>query len=231
MQIIFATNNWHKVEEVMAKLSVFVPKDFYPYKNDALKIEILTLDDIHFHEEIKETGSTLEENALIKARAIWNFCRKPCFGDDTGLEIDALDGEPGVYSARYAAQNSADGNSTQVAQANTETTIKNETEENIFEKNIQKVLSKLSGIENRKARFRTVIAYIDSNGKEHLFEGIVDGKIIDEKHGSDGFGYDPIFIPDGYNITFAEMSLPEKNKISHRGKALDKFVAFFQNFM
>jgi XTP/dITP diphosphohydrolase len=206
MQIIFATNNQHKVNEVMDKLSTPLP--------NLQKMDILTLNDIDFHEEIEETGTTLEENALIKARAIWNFCRKPCFGDDTGLEIDALNGEPGVYSARYAV-------------IPPKTISKSNMAENIFEKNIQKVLSKLSKTNNRKAKFRTVIAYIDSNGKEHLFEGNISGKIIDKKCGTGGFGYDPIFIPNDYNITFAEMSLSEKNKISHRSQALDKFVTFF----
>ena len=189
-KIIFATNNKHKLEEVQQIL--------------AGNFEVLGLNEIGFAGDIPETGKTLEENASIKSKFVFEKFGMNCFSDDTGLEIEALDGRPGVYSARYAGE---DGNA---------------------ENNIAKILSELHGIENRKARFRTVVSLI-LDGKEHFFEGIANGQISDEKRGGVGFGYDPVFIPDGYNQTFAEMSSELKNTISHRKKAMDKLVSFLKN--
>ena len=156
-------------------------------------------------DEIAETGTTFRENASIKSNYIYHKYHLNCFGDDSGLEIDALNGEPGVYSARYAGK------------------------QGDHKANINKVLDRLGSSENRKARFRTVISLI-WNGKEHFFEGTVEGTIRHERSGSEGFGYDPIFQPDGYDITFAEMSLDEKNRISHRAIAVEKLVAFWGQF-
>jgi XTP/dITP diphosphohydrolase len=186
-QLVFATNNRHKLEEVAAKLNG--------------KIKLLSLDDIGCHTDIAETGQTFAANASIKSKYIYNQYQLNCFGDDSGLEIEALNNEPGIYSARYAG---AHGN---------------------HQANIAKVLDKLKGSDNRKARFRTVISLI-WGGEEHFFEGTVEGTIRHELSGSDGFGYDPIFEPDGYDITFAQMSMDEKNSISHRGRAMDKLIAF-----
>lgn len=154
-----------------------------------------------FKEELPETGDTLEANALQKARFVLQHTGKACFADDTGLEIFSLDGRPGVYSARYAgeAKNAAD--------------------------NMAKILSEMKDCKDRSARFRTVIAFVDGK-HEHLFEGIVAGRIIEEKRGVKGFGYDPIFVPDGFLKAFAEMELEEKNSVSHRGRAIRKFVDF-----
>jgi XTP/dITP diphosphohydrolase len=187
MQLIFATNNANKLKEVNSLLSS--------------SITLKSLTDIGFNEDIPETENTLEGNALLKARYIAQKFNCNCFADDTGLEIVALNGEPGVYSARYAGEH------------------KNS------EDNIQKVLEKLKGKDNRQAQFRTVIALI-LDDKEYLFEGIVKGKITEEKRGTDGFGYDPIFIPDGFDKTFAEMTLSEKNQVSHRAIALNKMAEF-----
>lgn len=186
-ELVFATNNRHKLEEVYAKT--------------ADKITLLTLEDIGCHEDIEETGITFAENALIKSRYVFDNYHLNCFGDDSGLEIDALNGEPGVYSARYAGKH---GDHTA---------------------NIKKVLSNLRGIDNRRARFKTVICLL-WNDEEHFFEGTVEGSIRHEPAGTGGFGYDPIFQPDGYTITFAEMSMDEKNRISHRAKALEKLTGF-----
>jgi XTP/dITP diphosphohydrolase len=186
-QLVFATNNLHKMEEVSAKIKG--------------RIKLLSLDDIDCHDEIAETGTTFRENASIKSNYIYHKYHTNCFGDDSGLEIDALNGEPGVYSARYAGK------------------------QGDHEANIEKVLARLGEAENRKARFRTVISLIWEGG-EHFFEGVVEGTIRHERAGAKGFGYDPIFQPDGYAITFAEMSLEEKNRISHRAKAVEKLVAF-----
>ena len=186
-KIVFATNNKHKLNEIR--------------KITTGKIEILSLSDINCNEEIEETGTTLEENALIKARYVKNKYGYDCFADDTGLEVEALNGEPGVYSSRYAG---ADCNP---------------------EDNMIKLLTVLQGSNNRNAQFRTVIAAI-LNNKEHLFEGIVKGKITEEKKGNNGFGYDPIFMPNGYNHTFGELSNEVKNQISHRALAMDKVTAF-----
>ena len=189
-ELIFATNNQHKITEIQSLISD--------------KIVLESLMDIGCTEDIPETADTLEGNALLKARFVFDNYGKNCFADDTGLEIEALDGRPGAYSARYAT----DGHN--------------------FEANINKVLIELSGLRNRKARFRTVIALI-LNGTVHYFEGIVNGEIISERRGSKGFGYDPVFLPDGYKLTFAEMPLIEKNKISHRARAVSKLVDFLKS--
>lgn len=163
--------------------------------------KIISLEEIGIKEEIPETGSTLHENALQKAAYIFNKTGEDCFADDTGLEIAALDKRPGVYSARYAGINCS------------------------AEDNINKVLDELDGVTNRNAVFKTVIALI-INGKEFFFEGGIDGNILTNKTGHQGFGYDPIFLPNGYKISFAEMSLDEKNNISHRAKAVKKLIHF-----
>ncbi|MDP9079736.1 MAG: non-canonical purine NTP diphosphatase [Bacteroidota bacterium] len=186
-QLVFATNNAHKLEEVAAKIEG--------------QIQLLSLDDIGCFDDIAETGVTFRENASIKSHYIHDKYKLDCFGDDSGLEIDALNSEPGVYSARYAGEH---GN---------------------HEANINKVLTGLKNEINRRARFRTVISLI-WNGEEHFFDGAVEGTIRHERSGSKGFGYDPIFQPDGYAVTFAEMSLDEKNSISHRAIAVEKLVAF-----
>jgi len=189
-EIVFATNNEHKLIEIQSLIG-----DSFTLK---------TLRQIGCTRDIPETASTLEGNALLKAEYVYSTYSKNCFADDTGLEIDALDSRPGVFSARYAT----DGHD--------------------FEANIDKVLFELSGISNRKARFRTVIALIIS-GKVTYFEGIVKGEIITERRGNKGFGYDPVFLPLGYNKTFAEMPFLEKNKISHRAKAVSKLVEFLKS--
>lgn len=189
-ELIFATNNHHKLTEIQLIIG------------DSFKIR--SLQQIGCSEDIPETEPTLEGNALLKAQYIYDRFGKNCFADDTGLEIEALNGRPGVFSARYAT----DGHD--------------------FEANIDKVLQELSDIPNRKARFRTVIALI-LDGTVHYFEGIVNGKIINERKGIKGFGYDPVFLPDGYDLTFAEMPLEEKNKISHRARAVNKLVSFLNS--
>lgn len=182
-----ASNNKHKIEEMSAIMGS--------------SFSFLSLEDIGCSEELPETQNTLEGNALQKARFVFDRYKIPCFADDTGLEVEALHGEPGVYSARYAGP-------TRDAEAN-----------------MNLLLNKLEGKSNRHARFRTVIALIDNQG-EHLFEGIVEGTITHEKCGSGGFGYDPIFQPKGYTQTFGEMPLSEKNQISHRAKAVEKLCAY-----
>lgn len=186
-KLIFATNNEHKVEEIRNKLGG--------------KFEISTLKEIGCTEEIPEDSETLEGNALQKAHYLYNNYGCNCFADDTGLEVEVLNNEPGVYSARYAGE-SKDS-----------------------EANMDKLLYNLKDKSNRNARFRTVIALI-IDGKEYLFEGIAKGIILTERHGSKGFGYDPIFQPDGYNQSFAELTMDEKNRISHRGKAVEKLIEF-----
>ena len=190
MKIVFATANRHKLEEIRAMLPDH--------------LQIISLADLGFTGDIPETEPTLEGNALQKARYIHKQYGIPCFADDTGLEVDALNGAPGVYSARYAGVEGA--------------------QEERAKANMAKLLHELSGKVNRNARFRTVIAYIDADTGEHLFEGVVNGVIIEEVAGSEGFGYDPIFIPDGYNLTYAQMPLVEKNRMSHRAKAFRKFA-------
>lgn len=186
-EIVFATNNNHKLEELR--------------KIADNQLQILSLSDINCNEEIDETGTTLEENALVKARYVKERYGYDCFADDTGLEVEALEGEPGVYSARYAGEGCHP------------------------EDNMQKLLSVLQGVKNRNARFRTVIALL-INGEAHLFEGVVSGRIIEEKRGGSGFGYDPIFMPEGYQQTFAELGNDIKNRISHRAIATVQLMEF-----
>ena len=183
--LLFATNNQHKLREVREIMG--------------LEFNILSLKDVNVDIDIPETQETIEGNAVQKARFVYELNRMNCFADDTGLEIDALDGRPGVYSARYAG----DGCS--------------------FDDNIAKILLELSGIENRKACFRCVVCLI-TDGQEHLFEGRVDGVITLKRQGKDGFGYDPVFLPSGHRQTFAEMPAYLKNGISHRGRAVEKMV-------
>lgn len=187
MKLVFATNNSHKLQEIKHLLDE--------------SIELLCLNDINCNDDIPENQETLEGNAAEKSFYIFNKYGFNCFSDDTGLEIEALNGEPGVYSARYAgAKRSA-------------------------EMNMDLVLSKMAKIKNRKARFRTVISLV-IDGREIQFEGIVSGRISEEKLGATGFGYDPIFLPDESHLSFAEMSMGEKNKISHRGRAVLKLVEY-----
>ena len=188
MKIVFATNNKHKLSEIRDILGN--------------EIEVLSLDEIDCHADIPETSDTLEGNALQKAQYVYDNYHISCFADDTGLEVDALGGEPGIYSARYAGNN------------------------HDSEANMTKLLAKLGDNKNRKARFRTVIALIldGKNVEEKIFEGIVEGSIIKERRGGEGFGYDPIFQPEGYNHTFAELGSDIKNKISHRARATAKLV-------
>lgn len=187
MELVFATNNKHKLEELQAILGT--------------QFKLLSLKDIACNEEIPEEQATLEGNASEKAFFVYNKYGYNCFADDTGLEVEALDGEPGVFSARYAG------------------------EEKSSEANMDKVLKKLAKINNRKARFRTIISLV-IDGEENQFEGIVNGEILKERKGGAGFGYDPIFQPTGCDQSFAEMIADEKNKISHRGRAVKKLVDF-----
>ena len=196
MQLVFATNNQHKVQEISALLGE--------------KLQLLGLQDLHISEEIPEDHETLEENASQKAWFIHNMTGQNCFADDTGLEVDCLGGEPGVYSARYAR-------------------IGNPVFPDMepSEGNIRKLLMKMEGEEDRSARFRTVISLILS-GKEYHFQGIAEGRITKTASGSKGFGYDPVFIPAGYETTFAEMDLAMKNQISHRARAVQQLVDFLK---
>jgi len=187
MKLVFATNNLHKLKEIQHILGD--------------RIELLSLRDIGCSEDIPETAPTLEGNALQKAMYVFDKYGYNCFADDTGLEIEALNGEPGVYSARYAGE-------AKDAQAN-----------------MNKVLAKLENEANRKACFKTVIAVV-IDGEQTLLNGEVQGEILREKRGAEGFGYDPIFQPEGYQLSFAEMDLNEKNKISHRARAVQKLIAF-----
>lgn len=184
---VFATNNAHKLREIKAML----PSN----------IEILSLEEINCHVEIPETADTLEGNAQIKARYVYEHYGLDCFADDTGLEVEALNGAPGVHTARYAG----DSHDT--------------------EANIDKLLAEMNGKTNRKAKFRTVIALIEK-GEEHLFEGVLEGEIAEKRCGDNGFGYDPVFIPRGTGKTFAELGPDTKNKISHRALAVAKLVDF-----
>lgn len=185
--IVFATNNAHKMGEVSAILDS--------------RFKLISLKEIGCFDDIPETQDTIEGNAVQKARFVWEKYGLDCIADDTGLEVEALNGAPGVYSARYAG------------------------EECIAENNIQKLLKELQGVENRKARFKTVAALI-LDGQVHLFEGIINGRILTEKRGADGFGYDPVFIPDQCSESFAEMSAEQKNTISHRAVAFQAFAEF-----
>lgn len=192
MQIVFATNNINKIKEIQALL----PAD----------IQLISLNSIGCHEDIPETADTIEGNAILKADYITQKYGYDCFADDTGLEVDALNGEPGVYSARYAGEQ------------------KNAND------NMDLLLSKLQNENNRNAQFKTVIA-LNLNGMQHLFTGIAQGTITKEKSGNQGFGYDPIFKADGYKKTFAEISLEEKGRISHRGKATQQLIFFLQSII
>jgi len=190
MKIVFATQNENKVKEI----------------NEILgnQFKVLNLKDINCYDDIPETQPTIEGNASQKSFYVYEKYNVDCFADDTGLEIEFLNGAPGVYSARYSG------------------------ESHNFEANLQKVLAEMKNAENRKARFKTVISLL-INGQETQFEGIVNGTIITEKRGTNGFGYDPIFVPDGYNQTFAELVADEKNKISHRGLAVQKLVKYLKS--
>ncbi len=189
MKLVFASNNKNKITEIKALLpSVF---------------KILSLEDIGCTEEIEETENTIAGNAKLKADYITKKYGYDCFADDTGLEVAALNGAPGVYSARYAGENVT------------------------YEENVQKMLKEMKGKGNRNAQFKTVIA-LNLRSKQYLFEGICKGKITNEKHGNDGFGYDPIFRPSGFKQTFAEMNLKEKGLISHRGLATEKLIKFLK---
>lgn len=190
MKLCFATNNQHKLTEIRQLLG-----DLY---------EIVSLDDIGCREELREDFETLEENSRQKAKYVIDNYGADCFADDSGLEVDALGGRPGVYSARFAGpqRNSLD--------------------------NISKLLAELANHKNTSARFRAIITLITKAG-EIQFEGIVEGRIIDELRGEGGFGYDPVFVPEGYTQTFAEMDDAEKNRISHRGRAVQKLIAYLQS--
>ena len=201
MKIVFATNNQHKLQEIRSILGI--------------EFEIVSLKDIGCNVDIPETGNTLEENALQKAQYVYDHYHISCFADDTGLEVEALSGAPGVHSARYAEGTDHDS-----------------------EANMAKLLHELNGKENRKARFRTVICYIEKKDvcpcgctsikKVHQFEGIVNGSIATEKHGTEGFGYDPVFIPEGYDKSFAQLGEEIKNGISHRARAVAKLVEYLK---
>lgn len=209
MKIVFATNNEHKLSEIRAILGP--------------SFEVVSLADIGCHEDIPETGQTLEENALMKAEYIYNKYHLSCFADDTGLEVEALHGAPGVYSARYAA----------TAPAGFPVGPSHDSEANMA-----RLLRELANNNNRKARFRTVIALIEKKDVcpcgctsvklVHKFEGIVNGEITREKSGAEGFGYDPIFRPDGYDKTFAELGADIKNQISHRARATQKLAEYLK---
>ena len=188
-KLIFATHNPNKLAEIKSAVNSF---------------EVVGLKEMGLHDEITETGTILEENALIKSQYFYQKTGLSCFADDTGLEVDALDGRPGVYSARYAGEHAT------------------------AEENMQKLLSEMEGQKNRNAHFRTVISLI-LNAEEYFFEGEVKGKILYQKTGDDGFGYDPIFKPIGYDQSFAEMTMKQKNEISHRGVAVKKLIGFLSN--
>ena len=189
-EIVFATNNSHKLEEARAILSGYV--------------KVLSLSDIGCHDDIPETAATLEGNALIKARWVYDKYGYDCFADDTGLMVDALNGAPGVYSARFAGEHCSPAD------------------------NIKLLLHKLEGTTNRDARFATVVALI-FKGKEYLFEGEIKGHISESLSGTAGFGYDPVFVPENSSLSFAEMPAEEKNQISHRGRAMAKLARFFES--
>jgi len=190
VKLVFATNNQHKLEEVKSILGD--------------SFQLMSMQDIGFNDDVEETESTFEGNAYLKAKAIFDQFKLPCFSDDSGLEVEILNNAPGVYSARYAGEH---GN---------------------HDKNMDKLLTELLLKENRNARFRTVICYIDGNGLTSYFNGIITGQIANERHGEKGFGYDPIFKPDGFNITFAEMDAAEKNIISHRAIAVKELFNYLQ---
>ncbi len=203
IKLVFATNNLYKINEIRKILDTHTTNDKKDIIGGIHNFSILSLKDINCVEEIPETKDTLEGNASEKAFYVYEKYHINCFADDTGLEIEALDGRPGIYSARYAGESKS------------------------FENNMNKVLKELKEINNRKARFRTVISLI-IDGKETLFQGIINGTILNEKRGNNGFGYDPIFQPEGYDISFAEMQLDEKNKISHRAIAIHKLIDYLK---
>jgi XTP/dITP diphosphohydrolase len=188
MKLVFASNNKNKIQEIQA----LVPNT----------IQIVSLEEIGCFEDIPETADTIEGNAILKANYVTEKYGYDCFADDTGLEVEALNGAPGVYSARYAGEQK-DAND-----------------------NMDKLLSELKDKSNRKANFKTVIA-LNLKGKQNIFTGIINGKIIEEKIGTNGFGYDPIFVADGYEKTFAELSMEEKSTISHRGIAVKQLIEYF----
>ena len=192
MDLVFATNNENKLKEIRQLLGS--------------SINVMSLSELDCFDDIPETGDTLKSNALQKAKYIFDRYGKNCFADDTGLEVDALNGAPGVYSARYAG------------------------EEKSAEMNMDKILFELQGVDGRTANFRTVIALI-IDGKEFLFEGEVAGNILKSRQGVEGFGYDPIFQPAGYSTSFAQMDIDEKNRISHRGRAVEKLVKYLKNYL
>lgn len=190
MKLIFATNNQHKADEIRSSLNG--------------SFEIMTLKEAGIDTDIPEPYNTLQENASAKSKTIFEMTGLDCFSEDTGLEVDVLNGEPGVKSARYAGEGRS------------------------FDANIEKLLVNLAGKTARQARFKTVISLLIA-GKERIFEGVCNGRITNERRGNRGFGYDPVFIPDGSNHTFAEMTMEEKNKFSHRNKAAKKLVAFLSD--
>lgn len=190
MKIIFATSNRHKLEEAQAILGE--------------GFDLITPKDLNLFDDIEESADTLEGNALIKAQYLWERFHLPCFADDTGLEVEALDGAPGVYSARYAG------------------------EEQNFRNNMLKLLKELEGVKLRRARFRTVVALI-IDGNVYYFEGFLNGEISQEPFGNGGFGYDPVFVPDGFTETLAELTPDEKNQISHRGMSMRELSLFLNN--
>lgn len=221
MRIVFATNNQHKLSEIRQILGS--------------RVEVLSLKDIGCNADIPETGSTLEENALQKAQYVYDNYHIDCFADDTGLEVDALAGAPGVYSARYAAMGSAPFAAPSPSVAAPSPSVASvavgcaaavpQPKGHDSEANMARLLRELGENNNRHARFRTVIALIQ-HGEVHEFEGIVNGEIIRERRGGEGFGYDPIFQPDGYDKTFAELGTDIKNQISHRARATAKLCDF-----
>ena len=191
MKLVFATNNPNKLQEVSNMISN--------------QIKIISLKDISFNEEIIESENTIKGNAILKANFIKNNYGHDCFADDTGLEVDFLDGKPGVYSKRFAGKNATD------------------------KLNMQKLIECMEKSDNRTARFKTVIA-LNINNKLTTFTGICEGEILAKKRGSNGFGYDPVFLPKGYNKTFGEMNMADKNKIGHRSKAVSKLITYLNNY-
>ena len=189
MQLVFASNNKNKIKEIQ----LLLPNS----------IQILSLEDIGCNEDIPETADTIEGNAILKANYVTQKYGYDCFADDSGLEVAALNGEPGVFSARYAGEPKNDEN------------------------NIDKLLANLKDVKNKKANFKTIIC-LNLKGEQHLFTGIINGQIIEERIGNNGFGYDPIFVADGYQKTFSELSLEEKARISHRGIAVKELITFLQ---
>jgi XTP/dITP diphosphohydrolase len=187
-KICFASNNKHKLEEVRSILG----PDFF----------VLSLAEVGFHKDLPETRNTFEENSAQKAEYLFDKIRLPCFADDSGLEVEALNGEPGVFSARYAGEHKNDSD------------------------NIKLLLKKLRGVTNRNAQFKTVITFINANSNHHCFEGTIKGRILNEERGKGGFGYDPVFVPNGYSQTFAEMDASQKNSMSHRAVAVKKLAEF-----